>query len=301
MNGQINTERVLDAYLAPEADRLPDRVLDAALADIARTPQRRAMRVPWRFPTMPALTRATGIAAVALVAVVGAGTLISLNTRGPGDPGGPATASPTPTPGPTAEPTAEPTVASTPSCSEVAAGICGWKTYTSAVYDYTMSYPDDWVVGGQATEEWQPDASEDAPNLDIFGIGDGDTGIAFFALQFPAPTAADLGSWDGLLAAIAEMCSKPTEFLYGTCPSEDLVTPMCLGSPGCRPVAFVHENGESPRALFGDPDTGIVTYIQMGRVDEHPSAARYGGSVMLLKAILDAMDVREPQPGETPQ
>ena len=73
MNGQADTERILDAYLAPEADRLPDRVIDAALADIARTPQRRALRVPWRFPPCLLSTRATGIAAVALVAVVGAG------------------------------------------------------------------------------------------------------------------------------------------------------------------------------------------------------------------------------------
>ena len=87
MNGQIDAERILDAYLAPEADRLPDRVLDAALADIARTPQRRALRVPWRFPNMHALSRATGIAAVALVAVVGAGALFYLTSNRPGGAG----------------------------------------------------------------------------------------------------------------------------------------------------------------------------------------------------------------------
>ena len=32
MNARIDTERILDAYLAPEADRLHDRVMDAALA-----------------------------------------------------------------------------------------------------------------------------------------------------------------------------------------------------------------------------------------------------------------------------
>ena len=93
MNARTDTERILDAFLAPEADRLADRVIDAALADIARSPQRRALRVPWRFPTMPAISRATGIAAVALVAVVGAGGLLFLNSKGPGGPGG----SPTPT------------------------------------------------------------------------------------------------------------------------------------------------------------------------------------------------------------
>ena len=81
MNGRSTTERILDVYLAPETDRLPDRVIDAALADISRTPQRRALRVPWRFPTMPALSRATGIAAVALVAVVGAGGIYLASNR----------------------------------------------------------------------------------------------------------------------------------------------------------------------------------------------------------------------------
>ena len=34
MKARSDTERILDAYLAPEADRLADRVIDAALADI---------------------------------------------------------------------------------------------------------------------------------------------------------------------------------------------------------------------------------------------------------------------------
>jgi hypothetical protein len=280
MNGRIDAERILDAYLAPEADRLPDRVLDAALADIARTPQRRAIRVPWRFPTMPVLSRMTGIAAVALVAVVGAGALMYLNsTSGTGGP-----------------PTNPPTTAATPQPT-LPPGISGWKTYTSPVYGYTISYPDDWSVADRATKKWQPGESEDAPVTDVF-TNSGDD-IAFFALQFPAPTGADLGSWDGLRAALTEMCAKPAEFYHSPCPSEG-VTPMCLGSTGCQPVAFVHEEGDQPRALFGDPGTGIVTYLQVGREDDFPAAAPYGGTVMLLKSILGELGVREPRPDEIP-
>jgi hypothetical protein len=55
-----------------------------------------------------------------------------------------------------------------------------------------------------------------------------------------------------------------------------------------------------PAALIGDPDKGVVTVIQMGRQDSDAAAARYGGSVALLKSILTQMDVRDPQPGETP-
>ena len=304
MTGRSTTERILDAYLAPEADRLPDRVIEAALADIARTPQRRALRVPWRFPFMPTLTRATGIAAVALVAVVGAGGLVYLNSN----PSGGGVSQATATPPPTATPTTEPTVAPTPGCSEVAPGICGWKTYTSAVYGYTISYPEDWSVAERATQKWQPGEPEDAPSSDVFfnnaPEGVRDDSMVFVALQFPAPARADLGSWDGLLAAMTEMCAKPAKFFFNTdhCPSGSLVqasTRMCLGSAGCQPVAFVHDN-DLPRALFGDPETGTFTYILVGRMDDFPAAARYGGTVMLLKSILGQLGVREPQPGETP-
>ena len=299
MNGRIDAERILDAYLAPEADRLPDRVLDAALADIARTPQRRALRVPWRFPTMPALSRATGLAAVALVAVVGAGGVMYLSSN-TGDGVG-SQKTPAPTPAATEAPTAEPTVPPMPRPSEVAKGIYGWTKYTSAVYGYTISYPEDWSVVARATQKWQPDDSEEAPSWDIFlnpGTVDGDE-IVFQALQFPGPSGADLRSWDGLLAALTGVCAKPVEFF--TCPTEDMLTLMCLGSSGCQAVALVSGNNEQPRALVGDPETGMVTYIHVGRSDDFPAAARYGGTVMLLKSILGELGVREPRPGETPK
>jgi hypothetical protein len=297
MNVHLDAERILDAYLAPEADRLPDRVLDAALADVARTPQRRALRVPWRFPTMPALTRATGIAAVALVAVVGAGGITYFAAGGPGP-----SPTPPPTPAPTSAPTVAPTVAPTPAPSYVAMGITGWKTYTSSVYGFTISYPEDWVIGGRATQEWKPDESEDAPSKDVLFNNQTqavpDHSMIIEALQFPGPAGADLGSWDGLLDALTEMCARPTEFYRTTCPSEDSVTRMCLGTE-CQPVAFVLKD-RFPRAIFGDPETGTVTYIWVARVDDFPGAAPYGGTVKLLKAVLGELDIREPQPGETP-
>ena len=299
MSGHLDAERILDAYLAPDSDRLPDRVLDAALAHIARTPQRRALRAPWRFPTMPALTRATGIAAVALVAVVGAGGILFLNSNNSGDVG--AQKTPAPTSGPTTAPTTVPTIAPTPRPSEVAKGIFSWKTYTSALYGYTISYPEDWSIADRATRKWQP-RENDEGTVDTFvnnEVVDGGS-IAYFALQFPAPAGADLGSWHGLLAAMTEMCAKPADFYFNACPIESQLTRLCLGSLGCQPVAIVHYTGEQPRALFGDPDTGIFTYIQAGRDDDFPAAARYGGTVMLLKEILGEMGVREPRPGESP-
>jgi len=100
MTGREDTERVLGAYLAPDHDQLPDRVLEASLAQIARTPQRRAMRVPWRFPFMPALPRASALGAGALAAVVAVAGLVYVIGTGRGL-GPAAQASPSPTPGTT--------------------------------------------------------------------------------------------------------------------------------------------------------------------------------------------------------
>ncbi len=98
MTGHNDTERILDAFLAPEHDQLPDRVVDAALTEIARTPQRRALRVPWRFPLMPQLLR-YAVVAVVLVAVAGVGGALLL-TRS--DNLGPGAVAPAPTPAPDA-------------------------------------------------------------------------------------------------------------------------------------------------------------------------------------------------------
>ena len=50
MTGHVDVERILDAYLAPDADQLPDRIIEASLSEIARTAQRRRFVVPWRWP-----------------------------------------------------------------------------------------------------------------------------------------------------------------------------------------------------------------------------------------------------------
>ena len=72
MTGRSRTERILDAYLAPEADRLADRVIDAALADIARTSQRRSWWPAWRSNRMNTYAKLiAAAAAVLVVAVVG--------------------------------------------------------------------------------------------------------------------------------------------------------------------------------------------------------------------------------------
>jgi hypothetical protein len=76
---------------------------------------------------------------------------------------------------------------------------------------------------------------------------------------------------------------------------------MCVGEQDCAPaILALIEDDPFPWAFIGDPEKGIVTEIQIGRTDSFPGAARYDGTVQLLKSILTQLDVRDPQPGETP-
>ena len=132
MTSRIDAEHILDAFLAPDADRLPDRVIHAALTDIARTPQRHAVRVPWRFPTMNSYAKAA-IAAVVVVVAIGGFAL--LRPGGSSGVGGAPTAIPSPTPAPSAAPSGS--AAASRSLLETT----GWVPFTSDRYGYTVSYP----------------------------------------------------------------------------------------------------------------------------------------------------------------
>lgn len=163
MKARSTTERILDAYLAPESDRLADRVIDAVLADIARTPQRRAVRVPWRFPLMPALSRATGVAVVVLVAVVGVGSLLYLNSNrgGAGSQGSPSPAS-TPTPSPTvgASTTAIPPLPE----GSLVAGTYRLSPIASPTMTIHATVPDGGWLGGPPNTIGGPRGESNGPN-----------------------------------------------------------------------------------------------------------------------------------------
>lgn len=275
MNARLDTERIVDAFLAPEiGERLADRVIDAALDDVARTRQQRALRVPWRFPLMPALTRTTGIAAVALVAVVGAGGLLYLNTSGPGGGG-------QPTPMPSTKPSTPPTIPST----------ADWTSYQSEVYSFTISYPSDWTVFARAKRPWQPGDGgvEDAPNVDIFA-GPGQS-IAMSALKVPVGTWGDDGTDRGLAAWVHAFCKDEgnawcdlipamSQFICirpenpdGTCPKLALLLP----TPDAQ-YAFTRET-------FTSGVHRIIVVI-VGRPDDDVAARKFGGSVNLLRAAM---------------
>ena len=283
MSTTSDFDRLARAWLDEGPTHLSDWTLDAALSEVHLTRQRRALRVPWRFPNMPALTRATGIAAVALVAVVGAGGLIYVNSKGPGGAGGTQAPTVTPAPAPT-----------TP-------GITGFTSYTSAAYGITFGYPDGWRLGEAAARKWQPGDDADGPYRDWFANPkdrDGDA-IVFMVWRQAAGSGADVTSREGLAAwAAANWCG----FVEAPCDLADVADvdlPMCLGRVACRPAVLL-PLAENVGAFFADPGTGLVTVVSLLRHDTFPAAARYGGGVQLLKSILTTFDVWTPEPGQLP-
>ena len=281
-------DRAVRDWLEDGSDRTPRSAIDGVLLAVKTTPQERDLRIPWRFTRMTTTMRLA--AGIALVAVLGVGFVQFL---GPGSGVGSRA---TPSPSPTIAPTLPP-------------GITGWSTYTSKVYGYTLSYPSDWSVHAPATHKWQtnePTVDNAWPWADVFVSpeGSGDETIGMWTWQIPAPTGSDLGSWEGLKALVLDVCDAPGFFAPGSldsCVPAPTPTPMCLGLQECQPAIVVVTGVEQvPWAFFGDPETGIVTVFQMGRPDNFAPAARYGGTIALLKAILAKVDVRPPQPGETP-
>ena len=147
MKARSDTERILDAYLAPEADRLADRVIDAALADIARTSQRRSWWPAWRSNRMNTYAKLIAAAAVLVVAVVG----YQLLPRSDG-----TAAKPTATPSPTAQPsptaTESPTAAGIPPLPEgtLAAGTYRLSPFAPETMTIDLTVPDGGWLGGGA-------------------------------------------------------------------------------------------------------------------------------------------------------
>ena len=280
MSGHVDTERILDAFLAPEHDQLADRVLEASFADIARTPQRRALRVPWRFPNVMNMssTARNVLVAALILGALGGGTYLVAG-RGP---------TPTPTP------------ASTPAPTPGGPGITSFTSYTSAVYGITFGYPDGWRLHSAATRRPQAGDGFAGPYGDIFANPeerDGDA-IVFSVWRQPAGSGDDITSRQGLAVWLQanEWCDSQS---VGCETVPDVAVPMCAGIATCGP-AILAPLPEGILAAIADVETRTVTVVALGRHDDFSATARYGGGVQLLKSILTTLDVWTPAPGQIP-
>jgi len=302
MSGHVDTERILDAFLAPEHDQLAEHVLEASFADIARTPQRPALRVPWRFPIMPALSRATGLAAVALVAVVGAGGIFYLASAGAG--GG------TPSPGPTSTPapTVRPTVSRTIDPSELDTNL--WTPYTSTVYGFPMGYPADWTLHARASRSWTPADGFDwsAPGLDTFSSPNGDIAVSVWGVAVdPNLDPSVASSWGQFEGWIETFCTQT-----GNEPCTGIhlrVVPMCPDSDTeCHTGAMIVPFKDNVTGFKGGDRGGVTTVVDGEEVtywivvtvwqpESYSGLDRYGGGARLIQAFLESMGAQMPTRG----
>ena len=190
MNRYVDADRILDAFLAPENDRLPDRVVDAALADIARTPQRRAMRVPWRFPKMRTLPRSAALVAVALVALAAALYLVAPRSGGVGYPNA--------TPSPTA-PSQKPTPALPTPLPTLSLDTSTWTPFSSARYGFTLAYPESWTAI-PATRDFVLESDRTTSDVDVSDLFvdqrvPGNAQILLSSFAATVPSGMSDGAW----------------------------------------------------------------------------------------------------------
>ena len=239
---------------------------------------------------MPTFTRAVGVAVAALVVVVGAGTLFYVNSNRVGGAGAAA---------PTTAPTPAPTASPTPESSYVAPGITGWTPYTSEVHGFTMGYPEDWLAYAPATRQWQAGdrvAQGDVAYADVF-VSPVPDELGVWVWEMPAGAGADIASFEGLKTWATSFCSDAIRL--GCDAFTQSAVPMCLDASGdaCRSAILVPSVEEqfafipvwTSKTLSNGPDRVIV--VEVGRDEDFPGTARYGGSVELLKSILSTMDV----------
>ncbi len=133
-------QRIAD-WLEDDPDDAPDAVLTTVLAAFPSIPQRRASRVPWRFPAMNRFAQLGAVAVVALAVVGGA---LFILRPGPSVGTQPSTAPSTPASTPSSSPSSSP--------SSLARATLE-KDFTSARYGYIVAYLPGWTVV-PATKKW---------------------------------------------------------------------------------------------------------------------------------------------------
>jgi hypothetical protein len=152
-----NFDRIAMDWLVDGPDKVSDRVLDTVADKIHLTRQRRASRVPWRFPTMTTSARAATAAVIGVLVIGGALVVLKPGTSsGIGGPGATPTSSPTPSASPTQSPTPSPS----PSPAAIVVPAMT-TTFASTRHGFDISYPAGWTAT-PATEPWFNDGPDQA-------------------------------------------------------------------------------------------------------------------------------------------
>jgi len=173
MTDQRELDRLLGAFFADGTDELADRVIDAALDQIDHIRQRRALRLPRRFPTM---TMPIRLAAAAVIVALAAGGAVYLLK-----PDQPAVGGPRPAPTP-----------QVPATSGAVEGGSG-----SAHYEITGP---DAASGDMKFAGSSRDSSSDAFSQSVL-FKDGS--MAIMRIFFPGPGCVDCGAVNVGIAGVS--------------------------------------------------------------------------------------------------
>ncbi len=143
--------RIAD-WLEDDPHAAPDQALDVVLAAFPSIKQRRAWRVPWRFPHMSAAMKLAGAAAI-VIAVVGGSWLLSRQPAQPGLGGQPAT------PSPTVPVQVSPAPSPSSSAGNDLLDVSKWTAFTSPRYGFDARYPATFVSVPSQTTWRMPNAA----------------------------------------------------------------------------------------------------------------------------------------------
>jgi hypothetical protein len=278
MKARSDTERILDAYLAPAADRLADRVIDAALADIARTPQRRSWWPAWRSDQMNIYAKLIAAAAAVLVVAV-----VGYQLLPPGDDtGGQPTAQPSATTMSSPTATSSATAAAVPPIEDgpLAAGTYRLRPFDPGTMTIDATVPSGGWFGGPPAAIGGPVGESNSPN----GVA-----VAFFNAQTinsdpchwdkdgsgrapqegdieVGPTVDDLAE---ALAAAPYESTVPVAATLGGYPGKRLELQLVPDPSGCDTYDgagnqyFVFGGREGGQYAQGDANTWQVTVVDV--------------------------------------
>lgn len=265
MTSQRDLERTLDAFFVG-ADEVADRVIDDALLTIEHTRQRRALRVPWRFPEMNSSLKLATVAAAVVLAIGGAAWMLG-QRPGSGVGGLPPPASPSPSVASSPFPSGS--AAASPSSSAIALkDTSNWVAFTSPRYGYQFSRPPSWVPT-PATRNWVLKTDR----LDMWTTASD---------QFVDPKAAY-----GILVSAWAVDVPPTTS------DDEWITAFYAGSTaGCgtlsSDVRQISVDGHAGRLVVNDPCSDAEAFVFIdGRV--HVFAIWRDQQVPLLEAFLSTV------------
>jgi hypothetical protein len=222
-------------WLEEDESTAPERSLEIVLASFPSIKQRRAVRVPWRYPMSSNLR--LGLAAAVVVAAT-LGGIYFLGSRSDSQ-----IAAPTPSPSASAT---EP-----PGSDSVGGNL---STFSSTQYGYSVEYPTPWAAV-PATEAWTGEAQlgPEEPWADRFFAPNSATFVLIAAL--PRPDGVTDQEFEAQYQQkVAEReCAVPldtwTDATVGDLPAQRAEF-ECGGSPG---VELMWIAGDSGYVISGEP------------------------------------------------